>query len=77
MPIEVKVLAFGDFLFYIELRAREVLMPYLWEAYKYRITFIRKFLENILSAHLSSEPSAYKNIFLFKVLYLTGFPELY
>jgi hypothetical protein len=61
MPIEVKVLAFGDFLFYMELRIREVLMPYLLEAYKYRLHFIKNYLSNVLLAQSSEQPSIHKN----------------
>lgn len=77
MPIEVKVLAFGDFLFYMELRIREVLMPYLLEAYKYRLHFIKNYLSNVLLAQSSEQPSIHKNFPLWKILQLSGFPDLY
>jgi len=48
MPIEIKVLAFGDFLFYMELRIREVLLPYLHKAYRYRLSYITKFLDHVV-----------------------------
>jgi len=50
MPIEVKVLAFGDFLFFMELKLKEVLAPYLTGYYESRLTTIKQFL-NVLKQH--------------------------
>jgi hypothetical protein len=44
MPIEVKVLAFGDFLFFMHLRVKEILTPYLIAFYDNRLNLIRDFL---------------------------------
>ena len=44
MPIEIKVLAFGDFLFFMELKLKEILMPYLTAYYESRLETIRQFV---------------------------------
>lgn len=44
MPIEVKVLAFGDFLFFMELKLKEILAPYLTAYYESRLETIRQFI---------------------------------
>lgn len=44
MPIEVKVLAFGDFLFFMELKLKEILFPYLTAYYESRLETIRQFV---------------------------------
>jgi hypothetical protein len=45
MPIEIKVLSFGDFLFYMELKVKELLFPYDLEYYKLRVNILYKFIE--------------------------------
>lgn len=44
MPIEVKVLAFGDFLFFMELKLKEILAPYLTAYYESRLETVRQFV---------------------------------
>ena len=44
MPIEIKVLHFGDFLYFMHLRVKEVLLPYLVAFYDNRLNLIRDFL---------------------------------
>jgi len=44
MPIEIKVLAFGDFLFFMHLKVKEILMPYLVGFYDNRINLIKNFM---------------------------------
>jgi hypothetical protein len=53
MPIEVKVLAFGDFLFFMELRIKEVLQPFLVSCYDSRLQIIKKFVKASRSAILA------------------------
>ena len=43
MPIEVKVVSFNDFLFFMELRIKEVLTPYFVEYYKERTRILTEF----------------------------------
>ena len=47
MPIEVKVLSFGDFLFYIELKLKEIILPYLLNFYKLRINILLNFVDHL------------------------------
>jgi heme/copper-type cytochrome/quinol oxidase subunit 2 len=44
MPIEVKVLSFGDFLFYMELKLKEIIFPFLLNYYKVRINLMLNFV---------------------------------
>lgn len=41
MPIEIKVLAFSDFLYFIQLKIKEILLPFLKSYYKLRLDFLR------------------------------------
>lgn len=43
MPIEIKVLAFSDFLYFIQLKVKEILLPHLTAYYKTKIDFLRKY----------------------------------
>src|SRR5690606_35046520 len=58
MPIEVKVLSFGDFLFYMELKLKEVLFPFILNFYKARlnilINFVNYLRENIDNSNLNN-----------------------
>jgi hypothetical protein len=47
MPIEVKVLCFGDFLFYMELKIAELLTPYLLKYYSTRLDILIAFVNFI------------------------------
>jgi len=47
MPIEIKVLSFGDFLFYMELKVKELLLPYVLQYYKLRVNILYNFVEYI------------------------------
>lgn len=42
MPIEVKVLALSDFMYYMQLRVKEILLPYFEAYYSYKINFIKE-----------------------------------
>jgi hypothetical protein len=59
MPIEIKVLAFSDFLYFIQLKIKEVLLPFLTSYYQYRITLMKKMyaaaLSNLTTNHGFSE----------------------
>lgn len=58
MPIEVKMLHFADFLFFMELKLKEVLMPYFTQYYTSRIDVLRNFVtfmkESLKNGTLSS-----------------------
>lgn len=41
MPIEIKVLAFSDFLYFMQLKIKEVLLPVLSSYYKMKLEFMR------------------------------------
>lgn len=45
MPIEVKVLSFGDFLFYMELKLKEIIAPLLVKFCKMRVNILLSFIE--------------------------------
>jgi len=61
MPIEVKVLAFGDFIFYMHLKVKEILMPYLVGFYDNRINLIKDFMMSV--KHLVIEkPENYEQL---------------
>lgn len=47
MPIEVKVISFGDFLFYMELKARELLLPFMLKYYNMRLTVLLNFVNTL------------------------------
>lgn len=44
MPIEIKVLAFSDFLYFIQLKIKEILFPFLETYYKERLAFVKKYV---------------------------------
>lgn len=44
MPIEIKVLSLGDFLFYIELKLKEVVFPFILNYYKVRLNILINFV---------------------------------
>lgn len=45
MPIEIKVISFGDFLFYMELKARELLLPFMLKYYNLRLSILLNFVQ--------------------------------
>ena len=49
MPIEIKVLHFVDFMFFMELRVKEALMPHFVDYYRARINIIRSSLKPVIS----------------------------
>lgn len=48
MPIEIKVLAFSDFLYFIQLKIKEILFPFLEIYYKERVSFVKKYVNKTL-----------------------------
>lgn len=63
MPIEIKVISFGDFLFYMELKARELLLPFMLKYYNLRLSILLNFV-NLLREN-ADNPS-YEGIILNK-----------
>jgi cytochrome c oxidase subunit 2 len=47
MPIEIKVLHFADFLYFMHLRVKEILLPYLVAIYDNRLNLILDFLHQV------------------------------
>lgn len=45
MPIEIKVLAFSDFLYFIQLKVKEILFPFLETYYREKINFMKKYIK--------------------------------
>ena len=74
MPIEVKVLSFGDFLFFMELKVKEMLFPYMMKYYKLRLNMIINFCEylrdvdGIVYAQPYDEPVVMYKSTLYKIL---------
>src|SRR5690606_36676023 len=58
MPIEVKVLSCGDLLFYMELKLKELLFPFILNFYKARlnilINFVNYLRDNIDNSNLNN-----------------------
>ena len=47
MPIEIKVLAFSDFLYFIQLKVKEILLPHLITYYQTQIGFIKRYVKKM------------------------------
>ena len=45
MPIEIKVLYFIDFMFFMELGVKEIILPHLLDYYKLRISLLQDWLK--------------------------------
>jgi heme/copper-type cytochrome/quinol oxidase subunit 2 len=45
MPIEVKMLHFADFLFFMELKLKEILIPYFTQYYTSRVDVLKNFIK--------------------------------
>jgi hypothetical protein len=52
MPIEIKVLAFSDFLYFIQLKVKEILLPHLETYYAAKIKFLRTYLKKVSDLHI-------------------------
>jgi len=61
MPIEIKVLHFADFMYFMHLKVKEILHPYLVAVYDSRLNVILDFLKTA-SAVLRDRPDLFDDV---------------
>lgn len=59
MPIEIKVLAFSDFLYFIQLKIKEILLPHLEVFYSHRVRFIRRYIKKVYNFYMFRETNVF------------------